>query len=524
MWIIPKNSPIFPSALVTEALTSDLKELSEMCEQSVMWRSKTSSSTTWLRRLKRASSTTVLSTQTLKHSPGNSLVGEWTSFLEASLVSHFQQQEEEKAVKTQDTCGPTLQMESSVWADLPLFTSRMSRESLVPKSREKTGQIQREHQFCSMSLESWKEWVTKQRQAYSQRVKSVRPINERECLYLVSEMTSHKQVLISSMNSSNEMIHTSNWATPRANKTTSENYETWTKRNQKWGKNFGMPLGLQVEVQPIPHLEGKDSIGTNRQELRWATPCTMDHLTPKSQETLMRQATTIRKGRKAPSNLREQVDPVAMEVYKQANWATPMAGTKNHMGGSIEYYILSPNVGKQVDLNGQVKMQNQENYTGKLNPRWVEMLMGLPIGWTMPSCTNPVTIEQMSLECLGMELCQIPPQEHSESFGENWSTPPSSQRGETLYPYLNRMESRYKRGYKDFFAPTLQIQAEAAELGIDIKDELNKVKDKHSQNWPTPNARDYKDTLNTVPPSINQTRGYSLGQALAEELNKKQNE
>jgi hypothetical protein len=86
------------------------------------------------------------------------------------------------------------------------------------------------------------------------------------------------------------------------------------------------------------------------------------------------------------------------------------------------------------------------------------------------------------------------------------------------------MESRYKRGYKDFFAPTLQIQAEAAELGIDIKDELNKVKDKHSQNWPTPNARDYKDTLNTVPPSINQTRGYSLGQALAEELNKKQNE
>ena len=83
------------------------------------------------------------------------------------------------------------------------------------------------------------------------------------------------------------------------------------------------------------------------------------------------------------------------------------------------------------------------------------------------------------------------------------------------------MESRYKRGYKDFFAPTLQIQPEAAELGIDIKHELKKIKDKHPENWPTPNARDYKDTLNTVPPSINQTRGYSLGQALAEELNKK---
>ena len=26
---------------------------------------------------------------------------------------------------------------------------------------------------------------------------------------------------------------------------------------------------------------------------------------------------------------------------------------------------------------------------GKLNPRWVETLMGLPVGWTMPSCTEP---------------------------------------------------------------------------------------------------------------------------------------
>ena len=33
---------------------------------------------------------------------------------------------------------------------------------------------------------------------------------------------------------------------------------------------------------------------------------------------------------------------------------------------------------------------------GKLNPRWVETLMGLPVGWTMPSCASPVTIEPTS--------------------------------------------------------------------------------------------------------------------------------
>jgi hypothetical protein len=40
--------------------------------------------------------------------------------------------------------------------------------------------------------------------------------------------------------------------------------------------------------------------------------------------------------------------------------------------------------------------QAQHNTTGKLNPRWVETLMGLPVGWTMPSCASPVTIERMS--------------------------------------------------------------------------------------------------------------------------------
>jgi hypothetical protein len=34
--------------------------------------------------------------------------------------------------------------------------------------------------------------------------------------------------------------------------------------------------------------------------------------------------------------------------------------------------------------------QAQHNTNGKLNPRWVETLMGLPVGFTMPSCTQPI--------------------------------------------------------------------------------------------------------------------------------------
>jgi hypothetical protein len=54
--------------------------------------------------------------------------------------------------------------------------------------------------------------------------------------------------------------------------------------------------------------------------------------------------------------------------------------------------------------------------TGKLNPRWVEALMGLPIGWTMPSCTRPVTIEPMNCDCLETESSLQPLNSPSELF------------------------------------------------------------------------------------------------------------
>lgn len=58
--------------------------------------------------------------------------------------------------------------------------------------------------------------------------------------------------------------------------------------------------------------------------------------------------------------------------------------------------------------------QVQNNSGAKLNPRWVETLMGLPIGWTMPSCTSPVTIEPMNSGCWAMESCLNVPPEHGK--------------------------------------------------------------------------------------------------------------
>jgi hypothetical protein len=113
----------------------------------------------------------------------------------------------------------------------------------------------------------------------------------------------------------------------------------------------------------------------------------------------------------------------SMPGSRPESWATPEA--KNHIGYQVGPDGKRwPRLGNQVknwatpdasdrrsDNCRQVGLSNQTQ--GKLNPRWVETLMGLPVGWTMPSCASPVTIERMNSDCSGMELCR--PQQNGPS-------------------------------------------------------------------------------------------------------------
>jgi hypothetical protein len=51
---------------------------------------------------------------------------------------------------------------------------------------------------------------------------------------------------------------------------------------------------------------------------------------------------------------------------------------------------VSTGANRQKDGSMTDKLDQQvKNWSnGKLNPRWVETLMGLPVGWTMPSCAS----------------------------------------------------------------------------------------------------------------------------------------
>jgi hypothetical protein len=119
----------------------------------------------------------------------------------------------------------------------------------------------------------------------------------------------------------------------------------------------------------------------------------------------------------ANPNLGQLHRPLTIAVQ---DWATPEA--KNQVGYQVgQDGTKWPRLGRQAqawatpiagDWKGQVRSKGEPRMLsgitekaqgGKLNPRWVETLMGLPVGWTMPSCASPATVGSTSSDCLATE-------------------------------------------------------------------------------------------------------------------------
>jgi hypothetical protein len=145
-------------------------------------------------------------------------------------------------------------------------------------------------------------------------------------------------------------------------------------------------LGQAVSVVHGQAAPASSSSHGSRQGLSWATPAARDTQGQRG------AAANARKG-----------NPLDTLPNQMAQWGTPTA--RDHKSGrgneKREYKELTPMVERQQ--------------SGKLNPRWVETLMGLPIGWTMPSCTSPQTIAPMSCDSSAMESC-LPPQSELSEF------------------------------------------------------------------------------------------------------------
>lgn len=102
--------------------------------------------------------------------------------------------------------------------------------------------------------------------------------------------------------------------------------------------------------------------------------------------------------------------------------------------------LLQDKVKNNIQSNRLDSSQKEDVY---LNPRWVEMLMGIPIGWTSPNCTQIVHIEKTNLNYSEMESSPIPVLERSKSFGRNWSTPVTKYAHENLDKLINKDGSKW---------------------------------------------------------------------------------
>ena len=143
----------------------------------------------------------------------------------------------------------------------------------------------------------------------------------------------------------------------------------------RWGMTVDGELYLLPTLVQTTDESESGSLG------KWATPTTMDKLPPKSETALLKEATVARPGRSKPANLRDQVS-------NMEKWTTPTAHNSKETNAPSESTRNTPSLAAQAG--------------GKLNPTWVEWLMGWTLGWT-------------DLKPLVMDKCHCVQQQRGES-------------------------------------------------------------------------------------------------------------
>jgi hypothetical protein len=389
MWILPKQ--LHTSAYVPDmaALNLDLNESSQICARSLFVRSKASLARTWSQKWKRDSWTALLSGRILRPFHGPNFVTAWTSLLGATPASPSAQPANDSAQKTLGTCGPILQTAFD-FSDLGAASLKTSKDISA--------------WGCPTSSKTWQEWVIERRGAYSARLNAVRRTSGSGCSSWPTAATRDYKGQ-SGFGRQERKGHPSDtlpnamaqWPSPVA----SEVRQGFQDRSR--GMKGSQESLTTVVIKHGPPVPASSSTDGSRQGLwQTATVSTGAHkqkdgsMTDKLDQQVKSWATPDASDRRS-DNCRQ----VGLSnQIKQ--WPTPASSTGN--GGPH---------GLDGGQGARSMIPQEMRNSGKLNPRWVETLMGLPVGWVMPSCVSPVTIAQTSCDSSATESCL---QQQSELF------------------------------------------------------------------------------------------------------------
>lgn len=312
----------------------------------------------------------------------------WILRLRESLASHTASPESEPVDRTSASCLT--------------HGSTDSRKCSQDSSSSRTSRVCSQAE-CQMTLfalhgpsRDWKQWVTGLRQAYSARLKSARPTN-------ASGSSSWPTISVNESKNSQGgsqaqrntpplgtvvlLVETSGRPAP-ANPSTNGSHQEPSLPANPYSEGSGGWQTPTVSRGGHTQVDGTVTPKLDQQVKSWATP--------RSGKTTDEDPETWAK-RQAQGNVATM--PLTAQVKA---WATPQA-----------HDAQGPKTPEQIEAMRArgfgVKNLNEQVQTGKLNPRWVETLMNLPVGWTMPSCASPVTIAPTNSDSSEMASC-LPPQ------------------------------------------------------------------------------------------------------------------
>jgi len=199
----------------------------------------------------------------------------------------------------------------------------------------------------------------------------------------------------------------------------------------------------------------------------WATPNTMDYLPPRSAEGTKKLMEGHRKGRKKPSNLREQVDPITMSMYptpsascqmdvvappetvekNSSGWSVRRVGTGRKFGAKLNDVVnklwptpkardhkdaaYQPTWKPSLEQNLPRTVLKNNTPGGRLNATFVEFLMGFPMNWTkLDPSESKVSETQSSHKS----------QESSDSQSKKfYRTPTAMDQGDNSFKYAAKV-------------------------------------------------------------------------------------
>lgn len=234
-----------------------------------------------------------------------------------------------------------------------------------------------------------------------------------------------------------------------------------------WKASDIEPCHLLFQLVPqMPNTDEND-VGL------WATPNTMDHLPQRSEEATLRMQNGHRKGRSKPSNLREQVDEETMKM-----WPTPKAtdyfpGMGNYVEENKSGYTVTR---KGTGTKFGAKLSDAVDFKEKQEKQMM---------WPTPRARDykdgqsvpPSRIKNPELATLGQKVAIMEKQ-------MMWPTPTATPRG----AHTGKISGSVSEDGKT------SIRANGTKFGATLQTAVAMAELKKREMYPTPTARDYKDS------------------------------